>query len=129
MRCEGCDDVLVDVVRQGQDVQWTNANGLELRFGQEEYDRVVASAREDFSWEDTKRTAERLVAEVFADVRVEGDYSFDWASARVREGIMTLSFSNSGSQKIFEFSWDGQSSQDAVKKGRNLLERLRRINA
>ncbi|SRR6266581_7772037 len=116
--CEGCDDVLVDVLRQGQEVLWTNAKGLHLHFDREEYERGVASARQDFSWEDTKRTAERLVSEVFVGVSLDDGYTFDWASARVRNGVMTLSFSKSGTQKLFEFSWDGQSPQDALAEAR-----------
>jgi hypothetical protein len=112
--CEGCDDVLVDVLRQGQEVLWTNAKGLKLHFDSEEYDTVVASAREDFSWEDTERTAERLVSAVFIGVVLDGGYAFDWASARIRDGLMTLSFSKGGTQKLFEFAWDGQSPQDAL---------------
>jgi hypothetical protein len=104
----------VDVVRQGQEVLWTNTNGLRLHFDQEEYDASVTSAREDFSWEDTKRTAERLVSGVFAGASVVDGFTFDWASARVCDGIMTLSFSKSGTQKLFEFSWDGQSPKDAL---------------
>jgi hypothetical protein len=116
--CEGCDDVLVHVVRQGQEVLWENTKGLRLRFEKEQYDRVVSATREDFSWEDTKRTAERLVAEVFEGVQLDGSYSFDWASARVHEGMMTLSFSNRGRQKLLEFPWDGRSAQDALGRAR-----------
>jgi len=112
--CEGCDDVLVDVLRQGQAVLWTNAKGLRLHFDREEYDRLVASAREDFSWEDKKRTAERLVSEVFAGVLLDDGYRFDWASARIRDGVMALSFSKSGTQKLFKFSWDSRSPEDAL---------------
>jgi hypothetical protein len=112
--CEGCDDVWVDVLREGQEVLWTNAKGLRLHFDRQEYDRVVASAREDVSWEDTKRTAERLVSAVFSKLLLEGGYAFDWASARVHEGVMSLSFRKSGTQKLFEFSWDGQSPEDTL---------------
>ena len=81
---------------------------------------VVTLTREDFSWEDTKRTAERLVSGVFAGVQIDDGYAFDWASARVREGVMTLSFSRSGAQKLLECSWDSQSPQDALAGARRL---------
>jgi len=116
--CEGCDDVWVDVVRQEHEVLWTNARGLRLHFGREEYDRVVAVAREDFSWEDPKRTAERLVSEVFSGRSLGDGCTFDWASARVREGVMTLSFSKSATQKLFELPWDGESPEDALAEAR-----------
>ena len=112
--CEGCDDVSVDVVRQGQEVLWTNTKGLRLHFDGEEYDKAIRSAREDFSWEDTKRTAERLVFGVFAGASMHDGYTFDWASARVRDGVMTLSFNKRGAQKLFEFAWDGHSPEDAL---------------
>lgn len=83
-------------------------------FRRAEYDRVVALAREDFSWDDTKRTAERLVSVVFTGRSLDDGYTFDWASARVREGMMTLSFSKSGTQKLFELPWDGESPEDAL---------------
>lgn len=83
---------------------------------------LIASAREDFSWEDTKRTAERLVSGVFAAVSMDDGYSFDWGSARVREGMMTLSFSKSGTQKLFEFAWDGRSPEDALTGARRFHE-------
>jgi hypothetical protein len=120
--CEGCDDVLVDVVREGQVVLWTNAKGLKFRFDQEEYDRVVAAAREDFSWEDTKRTAERLVSGAFVGVRLEGDYLFDWASARIGTGRITLSFSRRGKQKLVGFNWDGRSAEVALISARRFYE-------
>lgn len=112
--CEGCDDVWVDVVRQEHQVLWTNAKGLRLHFGREEYERVVAVAREDFSWENTKRTAERLVSGVFTGRSFDDGYTFDWASARVREGVMTMSFSKSGTQKLFELPWNSESPEDAL---------------
>jgi hypothetical protein len=105
---------LVDVAPQGREVLWTNTKGLHLHFDREQYDSVVASAREDISWEDSKRTAERLVSGVLTGALLDEGYTFDWASARVRGGVMTISFSKCGTQKLFEFAWDGYSAQDAL---------------
>ena len=112
--CEGCDDVRVEMVRDDHEVVWTNARGLRLHFNRQEYDRLVASAREDFSWEDTKRTAERLVLGLFTGISIDDGYRFQWASARVRDGIMTLSFIKNGAQKLFDVGWDGRSPEDAL---------------
>jgi hypothetical protein len=112
--CEGCDDIRVDVLRDDHEVLWKSADGLQVHFKGEDYDRLIAAAGADFSWEDTNRTAERLVSGVLAGVVVEDRYKFDWASARVRGGIMTLSFSRGSSQKLFEFGWDGKSPDNAI---------------
>lgn len=112
--CEGCDDVWVDMSRNDHEVLWRNAKGLRLHFDRQEYDKLIASAREDFSWEDTNRTAERLVSRLFVGVSIDNGYTLDWASARCLAGMMTLSFSKSGTQKLFEFGWDGRSAKDAL---------------
>jgi hypothetical protein len=112
--CEGCSDVWVKVVRTGTEVLWTNARGLCLHFSQEDYDQLIGRSSEDHTWEDTKRTAERLVSKLIEGTSLNDGYRFDWASARIRAGIMTLSFSKDGTQKVFEFSWDGQTPQDAL---------------
>lgn len=112
--CEGCDDIRVDVIRVDREVVWTNADGLRLHFNKEEYDRLISLARADYSWEDAKRTAERLVQEVFAGDSTDDGYTFDWASARIRDGIITLSFTRDGNQRLFEFGWDSHSPEDAL---------------
>jgi hypothetical protein len=93
---------------------WRNDKGLHLRFGREEYDKLISSARGDFSWEDAKRSAERLVSVAFSGASVDDGCTFDWASARVREGFITLSFSGGASQRLLEFSWDGRTPEDAL---------------
>ena len=118
--CEGCDDVCVEVMRDGGEVVWTSTNGAHLHFDKREYDGVVAAARNDRSWEDANRTAERLVDGVFADVMLDDGYGFDWASARITEGVMTLSFTKSGTQKLLEFSWDGKTPDEALAGAKRL---------
>lgn len=113
--CEGCDDVWVDVQRGEHEVLWANAKGLCLHFNLETYENMIVSARQDFSWEDTKRTAERLVSGTLEGMLIDDGYTFDWASARVHDGIITLSFSKSGTQKLIEFIWDGHSPEDALR--------------
>ena len=116
--CEGCDDIRVVVLRDDHEVLWTNAKGLRLHFNKAKYDNLIVSAGVDYSWEDAGRTAERFVSGVFAGVSLDGGYTFDWASARVRVGIMTLSFSSNCAQKLFEIGWDGRSPQSALTSAR-----------
>lgn len=116
--CVGCDDVRVQVSRTDSEVLWSNGRGLHLHFDATEYDSVVASARTDYSWEDTRRTAERLVSSVFAAVAPTDGYIFDWASARCREGVMVLSFSKQGEQKLIDFPWDGRTPEEALERAR-----------
>lgn len=122
--CEGCDDVCVHVRREEHEVLWTNDNELRLRFDRENYDSAIKAAREDLSWEDTKRTAERLVSEVFVGVSLCDGYTFDWASARIRDGVMTLSFTKSGMQKLLKFPWNGRSPQDALNSAQSFYKGL-----
>ena len=120
--CEGCDDVTVLVIHGENEVSWTNSEGLHLHFNRKDYDKVIASAREDFSWEDTKRTAERLVASLYKEAVLDGGYKFDWASSRAQEGVITLSFSRNGTQKLLEFPWDGRSPEQALEGARQFYD-------
>ncbi len=116
--CEGCCDYLVDAIVDGDRVRWINSTGLNLCFNRIDYCEVVSSAARDFRWEDVRRTAERLVHGIFEGVSLDEGYSFDWASARIRDRVITLSFSKGGSQKTFEFAWDGSSPQDALERAK-----------
>lgn len=88
----GCGDLLVDVLRDGDMISWTNPAGLRLEFDYSEYTSLIDRASTDFSWEDVNRTAERLVNGEFRGTTLADGNVLDWASARVRPGVMTLSF-------------------------------------
>jgi hypothetical protein len=77
---------------------------------------VIDSAQKDTTWEDNKRAAERVISQVFIGTFIEDGYKFDWASARIKNNTITLSFSNNGLglQKLIEFSWDEKSIEDAL---------------
>ena len=62
------------------------------------------------------------MSELFIESSIEDGFRFDWASARIKEGIMTLSFSRKGSQKLFEFGWNGNSPDDAVTGGKRFYK-------
>ena len=112
--CVGCDDITVEVARKDPGIVWTIREGVFLFFAARDYDQAVKSAMADFSWEDEKRTAERLVSRLFADCEIDDGFRFDWASARIGHGKITLSFSREGQQKTFELGWDGKDPKSAL---------------
>ena len=116
--CVGCCDVNVTMSRQENSVDWTLRSGGILQFSPCDYDRLIETSLTDFSWEDERRTAERLVSELFRGSKLEDGSIYDWASARIGRGIITLSFSNKGAigaeQKTFEFGWDGKNPESAL---------------
>jgi hypothetical protein len=127
-RCDcgvvGCGDLVVQVVRQGDGISWTKGTGSRLEFDYSEYTSVIDRASTDFSWEDVNRTAERFVNGEFHGTTLAGGYIFDWASARVRRGVITLSFSQGGGQKLLEFPWNGRSADDALAAARAFHARI-----
>lgn len=112
--CEGCDDVWVEVARDKEQVVWIGDGGIRFHFDATEYDRTIEATGKDFSWEDTKRTAERLVSAFLKDKPMVEGHLFNWASARCQSGRITLSYSNNGIQKLLEFDWNGASANDAL---------------
>ena len=114
----GCDDRIVNVERTESQVRWISWNKPSAKFRKEEYDFTIKSAQIDTSWENIGRTAERLVSQIFLDSFIEDNYKFDWASTRVKQNTVTLSFSHNSIQKLIEFEWDGQSVEDAVIKAK-----------
>jgi hypothetical protein len=112
----GCDDFFVNVDRSEYTVRWISPNKNPVEFKSEEYNSVIDFARTNTSWEDIKRTAERVISQVFIGTFIEDGYKFDWASARIKNNTITISFSNNGLglQKLIEFSWDEKSIEDAL---------------
>ncbi len=116
--CVGCCDVKVDVLRTECEVVWSNPSGLRLAFDRASFDLTVATAREDTSWEDVRRTAERLVTKELFGTSTADCYTFGWASARIADGTITLSFNRAGDQRLYKFSWDGLSPESALENAR-----------
>lgn len=108
--CEGCGDNWVTVDIDHDSVCWSD---LSLKFEKTAYFENVKLVMNDHSWEDKNRCAERLVSEIFQGRKTKSDYSFTWASARVKENVITLSFNKADEQKLFEFNWDGQLPENA----------------
>jgi hypothetical protein len=116
----GCADYPVNVNILAHKITWTNKNGLNLEFEKSAYDRILSSAKTDHSWESKERRVERLTSDILKNTKTTNDYKFDWTSARIKENVITVSYSKDGQQKLFEFYWDGQADQSAV-NGANLF--------
>ncbi|MFN8323692.1 MAG: hypothetical protein U0T74_13605 [Chitinophagales bacterium] len=110
----GCDDYTVYVNPQENKISWTNNNGLNLEFDKSAYEKTISNAKIDHSWENKERRVERLTSEILKNTQTSGDYKFDWTSARIKENIITVSYSKDGQQELFEFRWDGETDQSAL---------------
>ena len=81
----------------------------------------------DFSWENLNRRVERLVSEEFKNTFIYSDYDFDWASCRIEENKISLSYSRTGKpedfkQEILKFDWNGKNEEDALNRAREYLK-------
>lgn len=111
---EGCCDFPVTVVVSQGNVLWTHNNGLNLIFERHDYDISIEKAKNDYSWEDIKRKVERLTTNILKQSQTKDNYDFNWASARINDKKITLSYSKNGDQKLFDIDWDGQSDKNVV---------------
>jgi hypothetical protein len=124
--CEGCDDVVIDIIVSNDNVLWESNKGYKLEFNKDEYLKEITNKKQDYSWESIERTAERLVDAIFNGVKLSDDSLFDWSSARIKKCIISLSFIDGSKQKIVEFSWNGIDPMDA--KNKAVIELKRMIN-
>lgn len=119
---EGCCDFPVTVVVNHDNVLWTNDNGLNLSFDKQDYDRSIDTAKTDYSWEDIKRKVERLATDVLKNSQTKDGYCFNWASARINDKQITLSYNKNGDQKLFDITWDGQSENNVEENARQFFK-------
>ena len=105
--CEGCSDYFAEVSIYKDKVLWRTTKGYAVEFEKQTYIDEIERAAKDHSWEDQNRTAERLVNSVFEGMTTKSGYKYDWASARIEAGKITLSLSREGTQKLMKFDWDG----------------------
>ena len=117
----GCDDYAVYVNNFMDKITWTNANGLNLEFDKSVYEKTISNAKIDHSWESKERRVERLTSGVLNNTKTNDEYKFNWTSARIKENVITVSYSKDGQQKLFEFNWDGQTDQSAVNGANHFL--------
>ena len=119
--CEGCDDYPIQVSLGENTIIWSDSNGLRLEFDKSEYENAVSVTKNDYSWEDKNRRVERYVSDLLRQTETKDKYIFNWASARIRENVITLSYSKQTGQKsyeidqrLFEIVWDGKSVESGI---------------
>jgi hypothetical protein len=112
--CEGCSDYPVTVNIDNDKIIWTNHNGLKLEFNKVEYEKAILEAKNDYSWGDENRKIERLVSNLLCNTKTQDDFNFNWASARIKDDFITLSFSKNGEQKLLEFYRDKKSLDNTL---------------
>lgn len=117
----GCGSYGVTVELDQDKVFWNDDCGLNLVFNKQAYVSTVESVRNDHSWEDIKRRVERLATDILKKSQTKEGYFFDWASARIGENIITLSYRKDGFQKLFEIAWDGRSDNKVEENARKFL--------
>ena len=122
--CEGCGDYPVKVSLSENTVIWLDfviRDGLKLEFDKSEYENAVSVAKNDYNWEDKNRRVERYVSNLLKQTETKDKHIFNWASARIRENVITLSYSKQIGQKsfeidqrLFEIEWDGESVESGI---------------
>lgn len=109
----GCSDLNVEIKRTEGSVHWSGHGASSPVFDAVQYDAEVTRFIHDTSWETVGRTAEREIERVFRGTTIRR-FKFDWASTRIQEGLIKLSYSKGDRQRILKFRWDGASVADAI---------------
>ncbi|WP_175220878.1 hypothetical protein [Achromobacter deleyi] len=109
----GCGDQIADVEVCSNQIAWLLAQGRRVVFNKEQYEAALAQGAVSTSWESLERTAERLVSGLDFSKRAERGYVFQWASARINKGQITLSFGVGGRQAIIDVGWNQRDPEDA----------------
>lgn len=117
----GCSSYGVTVELDQDKVFWKDDSGLSLVFDRQTYESTVETARNDHSWEDIKRRVERLTSVVLNKSQTKDGYIFDWASARIEEYKIMLSYSKNGNQKLLDISWDGRTEDNVKETARKFI--------
>jgi hypothetical protein len=73
----------------------------------------LSASAKNTSWESLERTAERLVSNLNFSSKLENGYRFQWASARIKRGVITLSFEYEGTQRMFDIGWNNAEPENA----------------
>lgn len=114
----GCNDLKVEVKRTERSVEWWAPGAALLRFNPAKYDAEVARFARDKAWETPGRTVEREVDRLFRGTTIRGGLEFQWASTRIQEGFVRLSFGKGQRQKFLKFRWDGARVADALNEAK-----------
>jgi hypothetical protein len=118
----GCGDLIVEVTRSKDSVSWSRPETGPVTFDAGQYDAEIARFVQDRTWETLGRAVEREVEQVFSGTLTGDDFSFDWASTRIKNGLVHLSFSKGPEQQLFEFGWDEASLQKAIARAEEFRE-------
>lgn len=114
----GCDDKVVEVVREAGIVIWQLEREDPLVFEAAAYDAEVDRFSCDKSWETIERAAEREVDAIMHDTNLKHGFKYEWASARIRDGFITISYGkpskNRYHQRFLKFAWDGLTVENAI---------------
>ena len=119
---EGCDDITVDVSFEENSVTWRDNDQLKMVFDRNEYENLIYNAKNDYSWEDIKRKVERLINNILKNTQTKDGFTFAWASARMEEGQIALSYNKDSEQKLFYIEWDGEREENAIEMVNNFLK-------
>ena len=120
---EGCADYPVSIGINENSVSWKNSDGLNLLFEKSAYQASINAAKSDHSWEDIKRRIERLISDMLTQTTTKDGYKFDWASARIKDNQIELSYSKDHHQKLFSLDWDGQTESNAIASAEQFLKK------
>jgi hypothetical protein len=121
--CVGCSDTIVRVVRRGDSIEWSAPGADMLRFNLAQYEAERLRFAADKSWETLGRTVERELGTLFEGCSTDDGCRFEWASTRIAEGRIHLSFSGDGEQVLLDFDWDGASLAGALETARAFRRR------
>lgn len=123
--CVGCGDTYVKVLRSQDKVEWSFSSGAEtIEFDRVEYDREIERAAADFSWETPDRTVERLVSNLDYSSCEKLGLRFEFASARIKNDKVILSFRSGDEQKLFDIPWTHRDHQQAVADASELILKI-----
>ncbi len=117
----GCSSYGVTVVLDQDKVFWKDDSRVNLVFDRLAYETTIEAAKNDHSWEDIKRKVERLATDILKQYQTKDGYIFDWASARIEEYKIMLSYSKNGNQKLLDIAWDGRTEDNVEDAARKFL--------
>jgi len=109
----GCGNTSIEVEVAEKSIFWSQPRSKKYEFEKSVYCLAISDAAKNTSWESLERTAERLVSNLNFSSKSENGYKFQWASARIKHGCITLSFEHEGTQRIFDIGWNNEDPEDA----------------
>lgn len=127
----GCGSRAAEVSFSADTVTWQEGQVRLGVFSLPAYTDAIRNAAQDTSWESTARTAERFVRQLdFSGLTsAEFDFVFEFASARIRSGFITLAFRGRQLQRLFEVSWNQTEPEDARRQVAEWLRNFREKTA